>query len=160
MGYTAGDNPSSYPEIQYDAVLNLVAETSKLVDFVILDCTSNMTNFTLAAISAADVIIRILTPDLKGVNYLQSHQPLLANARFRYSEHITFAGLARPFHAIEKTGHIIGGWAGLLPYGKEIDLCVTEGNIFSAIDYCNPHYMESIKKVLEVVFVNDDEGNI
>ncbi|MCL2773567.1 MAG: ParA family protein [Oscillospiraceae bacterium] len=161
MGYVAGDNPLSYPEIKYDALLNLIGEASKLVDYVITDCNSYMINsFALTAIEAADVVIRILTPDLKGVNYLKSHQPLLADARFHYAEHMTFAGLARPFHAIDKTGNIIGGWAGLLPYGKEIDLCVTEGNIFNAIDYCNPRYMESINKVLGVVSVNDNERNI
>lgn len=156
MGYAAGENSLSYPEVKYKSALNLIEEASKLVDFVILDCNSNMANFTLASIGAADVIIRILTPDLKGVNYLKSHQPLLSDAHFCYTEHITFAGLARPFHAIEKTGNIIGGWAGLLPYGKEIELCFTEGNIFNAIDYCNSRYMESINKVLKAV--SDDDG--
>ena len=60
-----------------------------------------MTNvFTPAAIEAGDVVIRILTPDLKGINYLKAHQPLLVDERFRFSEHMTFAGLARPFHAL------------------------------------------------------------
>ena len=160
MGYAAGENLLSYTEIKYDTVLKLITEASKLVDFVILDCSSNMTTFTLTSIESADCIVRILTPDLKGVNYLKSHQPLLAGTQFRYAEHITFAGLARPFHAIDKTGYLIGGWAGLLPYGKEIDLCVTEGKVFDAINYCNSLYMESIEKVLEVVSVNDIERNI
>ena len=158
MGYAAGENPLSYPEIKYDVVLSLVNAAAKLVDFVILDCSPNMTNFfTPASIDAADVIIRILTPDLKGVNYLKAHQPLLMDARFRYDEHLTFAGLARPFHAIEEMGHIIGGWTGLLPYGKEIDRCATEGGMFKAIEYCNPRYMASLKKVMEVVLDEQPE---
>jgi hypothetical protein len=152
MGYTAGENPLSYPEIKYDMAMSLVSNAAKLVDFVIIDCGSGMTNFfTPAAIDSADVIVRILTPDLKGVNYLKAHQPLLMDARFRYDEHMSFAGLARPFHAIEEMGHIIGGWAGLLPYGKEIDRCATEGGMFKAIDFCNSRYMDSIKKVMEAV---------
>lgn len=76
-----------------------------------------MTNvFTPAAIEAGDVVIRILTPDLKGINYLKAHQPLLVDERFRFSEHMTFAGLARPFHALDEMGYIIGGFDGLLPY--------------------------------------------
>ena len=79
-----------------------------------------MTNvFTPAAIEAGDVVIRILTPDLKGINYLKAHQPLLVDERFRFSEHMTFAGLARPFHALDEMGYIIGGFDGLLPYSKE-----------------------------------------
>lgn len=152
MGFTAGENPLSYPEIKYDTVRSLVANAAKLVDYVLLDCSSNMTNFfTPAAIESADTVIRILTPDLKGVNYLKAHQPLLTDARFKYHEHLTFAGMARPFHAIEEMGHIIGGFDGLLPYGKEIDRCATEGNMFGVIGFCNPKYTASLKKVLEVV---------
>ena len=78
--------------------------------------------FTPAAIEAGDLVIRILTPDLKGVNYLKAHQPLLVDGRFHYEQHMTFAGMARPFHALDEMGYIIGGFNGLLPYGKEIDL--------------------------------------
>lgn len=152
MGFAAGENPLSYPEIKYDTVRSLIAAASKLVDYVILDCSSNMTNFfTPAAIESADTVVRILTPDLKGINYLKAHQPLLTDARFKYNEHLTFAGMARPFHGLDEMGHLIGGFDGLLPYGKEIDRCATEGNMFGAISYCNPKYTASLKQVLEVV---------
>ena len=122
MGYAAGENPLSYPEVKYAMVLQLVNAAARLVDFVILDCSSNMTNvFTPAAIESGDLVIRILTPDLKGVNYLKAHQPLLGDGRFHYDQHMTFAGMARPFHALDEMGHIIGGWDGLLPYGKILD---------------------------------------
>ncbi|WP_313529228.1 hypothetical protein [Anaerotignum sp.] len=152
MGFVAGENPLSYPEIKYDTVRTLIANAAKLVDYVILDCSSNMTNFfTPAAIESADIVVRILTPDLKGINYLKAHQPLLTDTRFKYHEHITFAGMARPFHALDEMGHLIGGFDGLLPYSKEIDRCATEGNMFGANSYCHPKYQASLKKVLEVV---------
>lgn len=111
MGYAAGENPLSYPEVKYAMVLQLVNAAARLVDFVILDCSSNMTNvFTPAAIESGDLVIRILTPDLKGVNYLKAHQPLLGDGRFHYDQHMTFAGMARPFHALDEMGHIIGGF--------------------------------------------------
>lgn len=158
MGYAAGENPLSYPEIKYDMALSLVDNASKLVDFVIVDCGSSMTNFfTPAAIDAADVIVRILTPDLKGVNYLKAHQPLMMDARFRFDEHITLAGMARPFHALDEMGHIIGGWAGLLPYGKEIDRCATEGGMFKAIDCCNSRYLAAVKTVVEAAAHEESE---
>ena len=150
--YAAGENPLSYPEVKYTMVLQLIHAAAKLVDFVILDCSTSMTNvFTPAAIEAGDVVIRILTPDLKGINYLKAHQPLLVDERFRFSEHMTFAGLARPFHALDEMGYIIGGFDGLLPYSKEIDRCATEGGMFKAITYCNPKYTASLNKVLEIL---------
>ena len=152
MGYSAGENPLSYPEIRYNMVLELIAAAAQLVDYVILDCGSNMTNvFTPAAIESGDLIVRILTPDLKGVNYLKAHQPLLVDSRFRYDSHMTFAGMARPFHALDEMGYIIGGFDGLLPYGKEIDRCATEGGMFRAINYCNPKYTASLNKILDTL---------
>ena len=40
---------------------------------------------------------------------------------------------------------------GLLPYGKEIDRCATEGGMFQAIKYCNPKYTASLNKVLDAL---------
>lgn len=152
MGYCRGENPLSYPEISYQMVLQLIASAAKLVDFVILDCPSSMTNvFTPAAIESGDITVRILTPDLKGVNYLKAHQPLLTDARFHYSDHLTFAGMARPFHALDEMGYIIGSFDGLLPYGKEIDRCATEGGMFRALNYCNPKYTMALNKVLDML---------
>ncbi len=152
MGYAAGENPLSYPETDYRMVLQLVSSVSRLVDFVILDCGSSMTNvFTPAAIESGDTIIRILTPDLKGVNYLKAHQPLLTDKRFHYDSHLTFAGMARPFHALDEMGYLAGGFDGLLPYSKEIDRCATEGGMFHAINYCNPKYTAALNKVLEAL---------
>ena len=126
MGYAAGENPLSYPEVKYAMVLQLV----------------------------------------KGVNYLKAHQPLLGDGRFHYDQHMTFAGMARPFHALDEMGHIIGGWDGLLPYGKEIDRCATEGGMFQAIKYCNPKYTASLNKVLDALeqmeladHAAEDDGN-
>lgn len=152
MGYSAGETPLSYPEVHYQMVRQLIIAAAKLTDFLILDCSSNMTNvFTPAAIESGDIIVRILTPDLKGINYLKAHQPLLVDKRFRYDTHLTFAGMARPFHALDEMGYVIGGFDGLLPYGKEIDRCATEGGMFRAINYCNPKYTTSLNKILEIL---------
>ncbi len=152
MGYATAENPLSYPELKYEKIKQLIYSAAKLVDFVILDCCSSMTNFfTPAAIESADHIIRILTPDLRGIHYLKAHQPLLQDARFQFDSHMTFAGMARPFHAIEEMGHLIGGFDGLLPYSKEVDRCATCGEMFKAIDYCNPKYTLSLRKIMEVV---------
>ncbi len=45
MAYAAGENPFSYPELKYDKIKLFIAEASKLVDYIILDCSSNMLNF-------------------------------------------------------------------------------------------------------------------
>ena len=148
MGYAAGENPFSYPELKYDKIKLFIGEAAKLVDYIILDCSSNMLNFfTPTAIEAADVTVRIITPDLRGLNYLRAHRPLLTDDKFHYDSHLTFAGLARPFHAIDEMDHLIGGFDGLLPYAKEIERCGTDGQMFKALAYCNQRYVSSLKLV-------------
>lgn len=148
MGYAAGETPFSYPELKYDRIKLLISEASRLVDYIILDCSSSVVNFfTPTAIESADVVVRILTPDLRGINYLKAHKPLLTDAKFRYDQHLTFAGLARPFHALDEMGHLIGGFDGILPYAKEIERCGTSGEIFRALAYCNQRYINSMKLV-------------
>lgn len=150
MGYAAGENPFSYPELKYEKIKLFIAEAAKLVDYIILDCSSNMLNFfTPTAIEAADLTVRIITPDLRGLNYLRAHRPLLTDDKFHYDRHLTFAGLARPFHAIDEMDHLIGGFDGLLPYAKEIERCGTGGQMFKALAYCNQRYINSLKLVRE-----------
>ena len=150
MGYAAGENPLSYPELKYEMALELIRVMETIVDYVILDCSAQITNvFTPAAIESGDLVLRILTPDLKGIHYLKAGTPLLADSRFRFREHLTFAGLARPFHALEEMGHLIGKWDGLLPYSKEINRCAEEGSMFGAVKYCNPRYLASLNRILE-----------
>jgi hypothetical protein len=157
MGYAAGENPFSYPELKYDKIKLFIAEAAKLVDYIILDCSSNMLNFfTPTAIEAADVTVRIITPDLRGLNYLRAHRPLLTDDKFHYSSHLTFAGLARPFHAIDEMDHLIGGFDGLLPYAKEIERCGTSGQMFKALAYCNQHYVSSLKLIRERLIQPED----
>lgn len=148
MGYAAGENPLSYPELKYDKLLLFFSEASKLVDYLILDCNSDMMNiFTPAAIEASDLTIRILTPDFRGLHYLRAHNPLLTDEKFHYEKHLTFAGLARPFHPIEEMGHQIGGFDGMLPYTKEMERMGTSGQLFRSFAYCNPRYMDALKLV-------------
>lgn len=153
MGYAAGETPFSYPEPKYEKIRLLISEAAKLVDYLILDCSSGMLNFfTPTAIEMAHQAVRILTPDLRGLSYLRAHKPLLTDIKFQYSRHLTFAGLARPFHAIDEMGHLADGFDGLLPYAKEIERCGTSGDMFHALGYCNHRYISALKKVRDSLF--------
>ena len=152
MGFAAGENPFSYPELKYDRIRLFISEASKLVDYIILDCSANMLNFfTPTAIEAADLAVRIITPDLRGLNYLRAHQALLTDEKFHYDRHLTLAGMARPFHALDEMDHLIGGFDGLLPYAKEIERCGTEGRMFQALGYCNQRYLNSLHLVADTL---------
>lgn len=148
LGFTAGENPLSYPEPEYEQVLALIRAATSLVDYLILDCTSSVVSvFTPAAIEAADVVVRILTADLFGMYYQKAHQPLMQDVRFKLDQHISFAGKARPFQAIDEMGHLIGGFDGVLPYNKEIERGAASGEMFSSLGRCGQRYTTALKLV-------------
>ena len=158
MGFAARENPLSYPEIRYEKYRDLFSCAARLVDYVILDCTSSLTClFTPAAIETADLAVCMLTPDLKGVNYLQAQQALLVDPKFKFDRQMYLAGMARPYHALDEMGHIIGGFAGLWPYAKELDRCATEGGMFNAISHCGKKHMLSLQAVTDAITDHPEE---
>lgn len=59
LAYTSGDMPLSYPEAGYNKIVETIEVVSGMVDYVIIDCTSRITDlFTPAAIEFADVFGR------------------------------------------------------------------------------------------------------
>lgn len=152
IGHTAGETPLSYPEISYRKVQAVIRAAASLVDYLILDCTTQVVSaFFPAAMEAANAIVRILTPDLFGIYYFRAHQPLLSGPRFKPGQHISLAGKARPFHALEEMGHLLGGFAGILPYNKEIERRAASGEIFSSLRVCGPKYTAALEVVAQAV---------
>jgi hypothetical protein len=75
----------------------------------------------------------------------------MVDPRFRWGEHMTFAGMARNFHAIDEMGHILGGFDGLLPYSKGSTDAPPKAECLTPSNYCTGKYMASLKKVREAV---------
>ena len=160
LGYTASDTPPSYPQLQYEQVVRTIKTAGSLVDYLIIDCTSDIKNLVApAGIELADTCIRIVTPDLKGFEYITAHNPILVDIKFRLQEHITLAGMARPYHPIEEMGHQIGGagFFDVLPYQKEIDRSVINGDLLNANRYCGKQYEHTVERIREVVDHTDAE---
>lgn len=150
LGFTSGDMPLSYPDAPYDKITQVIEVVSGMVDHVIIDCTSRITDlFTPAAIQIADVCVGIFSADLRGVSYRKAQIPLLTGEQFKLSSHLIFAGSARPYYALDEMEHVFGRLDGLLPWSKEIDRASTEGVIFGAGKYCTDKYLTALRKVKE-----------
>lgn len=150
LGYAAGENPLAHPEPSAEATEWLLGEAAKLVDYVIVDAGSQIASyFAPTAMECADILVRILTPDPRGVSFLKAQEPLLQDGRFHLRDNLTFAGLARPFHAMDEMERVVGTLDGILPYSKEVERCVAEGKIFDAGEYAHNQYMAAIGRVLK-----------
>ena len=73
LGYVAGDTPMEYPEPTYDQILALISAAEQLVDYVIVDCSSELLiDSTGASIEMADCLNVSITPNPKGLLYLKT----------------------------------------------------------------------------------------
>ena len=78
----------------------------------------------------------IFSADLRGVSYRKAQNPLLTDPRFKLDSHLIFAGVARPYDALDEMEHVFGRLDGILPWIKEIDRASTEGRIFQSGKFC------------------------
>lgn len=78
LGYKAGENKYSYPRPTEDKIRQLFRCMRELADFVIVDCSSDRTDLLSSmARNEADVVLQIISPDIKTMCYYASNQELL-----------------------------------------------------------------------------------
>ncbi len=158
LAYNANENQLSYPQPTKAKAEHFIQTAATMVDYLILDCGANISDsFTLSAIESADLTIRIITADLKGLHYFKANEPLLCGSAIKSADYLTFAGLARPFHAFQEVADMIGGFDGVLPYGKEVERCAVKGKTFDALRFCNSKYALSLRKISKALNINKTE---
>lgn len=73
LGFKSGENRYTYPFPTEDKVINLFEILKGLADYIVADCTDNTDDIVSKyALKKADVIINVISPDLKGITYLAS----------------------------------------------------------------------------------------
>ena len=90
LGYKTGENRFSYPKFGKAKAEDLLNELCRLADYVIVDCTSNLSDNVIAqtAIEKADQIIRLSSPDLKSLSFYLSQLAVYGDSKYRLDEHI------------------------------------------------------------------------
>ena len=58
-------------------------------------------------------------------------------------------GLGKPYSLHEEMDITIGGFDGILPFGREIERYVMEGNLFSILTCCHARYRETVERTLD-----------
>ena len=80
LGYKAGENKYSYPDLTDDKVKALFDVLHKMVGYVFVDCTEEENDLiSQYALGMADEVIMVISPDLKSMVYLSSNESILGN---------------------------------------------------------------------------------
>lgn len=143
MGFRLAENGTAITQEQAKQIYDVLHQ---MVDVVIWDAGSALQeSFPSVLLPRADVRVCILTADPKGLLYFEQNREWLQ----RFEAQLYLEGLGRPYSAREEMGSRIGGFAGMLPYSREIERCVMEGKIFSVDRYYTERYQTALEYVLE-----------
>lgn len=82
LGLLEEENEYSYPESTEEQIMILYEKLKNIFDYVIIDCTSYISNnmLSIVGLKMADNIIRIANQDAKSISYFVSQNSLFKNA--------------------------------------------------------------------------------
>lgn len=122
LGYCAGESLMHYPQITREKAVEFFVLLRYLADYIIVDCTSTFEAdpASIVAIELADRVLKLGTANLKGVSYYLTHNPMLADSRFRKDTHCTIIGNLKTGQDWEAAAQQLGGADFVLPYAPEL----------------------------------------
>lgn len=133
LALAPGDNLISYPPL-FDAanVMELLNVLSGLADVVLVDGTSNPTTdrITLTSLEASEHVICTLTPDRKGLEYLNALLPVLRDEKYKTGKHIRVLSPVRETSPAKELLGVIEDIRLLLPYSAEAEDRMLSGKLF------------------------------
>lgn len=156
LSFCLGDSPLSYKDIEYKQVIQMLKAAEQLVDYVIVDCGSNLLkDETAASIEMANCLNVFLSPDPNGVVYLKTARLMYENnPKFMVGNTNYLIGPCRTFHAVKEMKEALGIKAYEIPYNNEIAVKNCEGNIFGVYKASPRKYKSIIKKILASTNIN------
>ena len=92
-------------------------------DFIIFDCQSNpyYDQGTIVGMETADHIIRLITPNVKGIEFEKSQCKWLKNGNFQVDKHIRICSQVKENSPTEEIEAITGKFQYTLPYAAEVE---------------------------------------
>ncbi len=133
LGYKTGENKYTYPKFGRAKAEDLLNELTRLADYVIVDCSSNLENDVIAqvAIEKAEQILRISSPDLKSISFYLSQLPVYSDSKYHLDDHIQ--GINTPnmdvFMPIEEARTHLGEVSFTVPYSRAVKEQAQQGKL-------------------------------
>lgn len=156
MGYCSGDTPISYDAPDRNRVRELYAILSELeFDYIIADCESNPVYdiFTMSSLEIADTVLRIITPDVKGIEFERAQTKWLKNSKnFKLEKHIRICAPVKATSPVNDVVAVTEKFSYVLPYSDEVSDNFSSGKLQRGLSLTSGIEFESIvSEILEVI---------
>ncbi len=123
IGMAPTDTYITYGDFDRSFVIQVLNKMAQLSDYVIIDGTSNPLDdgMTLVGLELADHIVRVITPDNKGLLYQDAARSIYRDAKYKFEQHITVLGNVRSISPVSEIMSVSGKYDFVLPYAAEIE---------------------------------------
>ena len=133
LGYLCGENKFTYPRYDEIKAKDLVNVMRTLANFVIIDCMSDLSESVLSsvAVSEADEVIRLASPDLSCLSWYLSQIPLVSGAE-RHIQGINVPDMDICVPVSDVRSHL-GEVSFTLPFSRDVKQQFCEGKLFEDV---------------------------
>lgn len=155
LGMLKGENAFTYPPYTETQAKELLSELRKMADYIVIDCTSNITGDVLSAVSLieSDAVLRLVSCDLKSISYLSSQLPLLLDNKFNANKQYKAASNVDDFQADDNIEQVVGGVSFKIPHSEEVYKQFLSGNLFAGLsDKSSKDFRKAVAKIANEVF--------
>ena len=151
LGYKDGENQHTYPKYNEDQSAAFLMVLQSLADYVVVDCSSELTGLSAAAVKTADSIFRLAAPDLKSMSFFNSQLSLYGDSSFQTEKNIVGLNITEKelYLPTQECRTHYKDVSFVLPYCRELKVQMLNGELFRAIT--NKSYREMIQKITEKV---------
>ena len=152
LGFRDGENKFTYPRFDEDKVSTMLASIGELCDYLIIDCTSSLSNpISGAAVKKAGQVIRLASPDLSSVSFFSSQLRLYADPTYRLNEHINGLNVTGEdiYLPIEDAKKRISDIRFTLPYSRAVSQQMLDGKLYAEIS--DKKFNEKLRAIAEKV---------
>lgn len=134
LGFKAGENRYSFPTPTPEKINSLFSALSETAGYIFVDCTNDETNeISKKALALADTIVRIITPDLKGMAWYESNKNTdrTEGENLFNVVNVTEKELYLPTEEVCTKLHTI---AALLPYSRALKQQMLDGRMYERLN--------------------------
>lgn len=121
LGMAPSDTFITYNEFERTNTVALLNKMAQLNDYVIIDGVSNPLDdtMTLAGLELADVVIRQITADNKGILYQDCARTIYREDKYRFASHITVLGNVSEISPVSEVMAVSGRYDYILRHTDE-----------------------------------------
>ena len=145
FGFKSGENQYSFPVITQDKLIALFNSLMDISGYIVVDCSSD--EISQKALSMADTVVQILTPDLKGMTWFSSHKRLSdvnENIKFINVINITDKDL---FYPVEEVSDKLKSVPVIIPYCRNLKQQMLDGSMYERLN--DKNFNKKIRAIVE-----------